>query len=78
MAKCPKCGSTINHLNAYSLEVNKQTVELDEGGKFLEWGGIEAVECSCIKIDFKCPHCAATLFKGKLNEENIMQFLKGD
>lgn len=54
MAKCPKCGAEIDHLNAFSLEENKQEVCLDETGN-LDWGVSETVELSCVKIEFECP-----------------------
>ena len=83
MAKCPKCNDEIDSLNAYSIEMNKQKVTVDESfpnvHATLDWGRTEVVECSCTKIDFECPNCDATLFttKGDSQPKEVIEFLKG-
>lgn len=77
--RCPKCGELIDHLTAFSLEENMQDVTVDnEGDTNLSWDCSEPVECSCIRINFECPNCNATLFsnKGESRDERVIDFLK--
>ena len=83
-AKCPKCGELLEHLNAYSLEENRQEVELTKsaatGDVTLDWGLIETVEDSCTKIDFECPNCSAILYTNDGNslDPKIVAILQGE
>ena len=80
MVKCPKCGELIDKLVAFSLEENRQTVELStevtEQG-VLDWSVSDPVELSCKHIDFACPECDEVLFSndGNSEDDRVSKFL---
>jgi len=75
---CPKCGAEIDHLEAYSLEENRQIVYLDPSD-LLDWCESETVDGTCDKIDFECPECKEVIYtnKGDSNDQVIIDFLSG-
>lgn len=77
MAKCAKCGSKIDHLDAYSLEENLQHISLDADGS-LDWSASEPVDESCVQIEFECPECNQIIYKNKgwSSDPEILRLLK--
>ena len=61
--KCRKCGNELTSLDVYTLEENKQTVNLvdEEDNPTLDYGVKEPVENSAVKTKFECPFCRELL-----------------
>lgn len=80
---CPKCGAEIDHLEAYSLEENRQEVTLidcpSSRRDLLEWSESEPIEETCVKIDFECPECKEVIYSndGDSTDQAIIDFLSG-
>lgn len=79
MAKCPKCKTEIDSLEAYCMEENRYNVHLPKGKQTLDWSRSEPVEGSCTKTEFQCPICDEVLFKiegSSSQPKKVIAFLK--
>ena len=80
--RCPHCNDNITELDAFVLEENKYTVEVEEyvkGSPRLRWSTSEAVESSAVRTVYNCRNCEETLFtvRGGDSDRVVIDFLKG-
>ncbi len=78
--KCPHCNDDIKSLEAFVLEENKYTVDLNQHRDMLIWSTSEVVESSEVRTVYRCGNCEKTLFTALWASDGpriVIDFLKG-
>ena len=73
MARCPKCGREIDHLNYWSLEWVKRSYWVNDDGEG-EWSSSKDWVSTDNDDEYECPWCCEVLFH---SEEEAREFLAG-